>query len=305
MKTVFMTGTGGVLGKRLAAKLIADGARVYGLCRNLENREKMESKGIVPVMGDLFDPNSYREAVQTADAIFHLATAIPNVPIPNKAKHWALNDQIRIQGTQSLLAAAQGKSLHFYIPSVIMLYGNRNGNWVGANDAIPSDQPFMLRSAVAMENLIKDSNHIYTILRLGKFYSEDSHSTLGMLESLKKGKMPIPGSGVYHWNNVHVDDAASALYHVWTKSQAFNNQTLDITDFNPIPFGELVSKVSAQLGFPKPKKVPSFLAKWILGADVYKVVSDDYRVRKSDKLADWTPQHSDPVRALAACYLNG
>src|SRR5581483_3083553 len=107
---VFVTGATGVLGQPTVRLLVARGHEVTALARSEANVHLLRELGAMPCEGDLFDPNFIREAVSEADAVLHLATAIPKKVAPS-TKDWAMNDRIRREGTFHLLNAAAGRRL--------------------------------------------------------------------------------------------------------------------------------------------------------------------------------------------------
>ena len=63
MATVFVTGATGVLGRATVPQLLASGYTVRALSRGEGNDAAIRALGAEPVRGDLFDPDSLRQAV--------------------------------------------------------------------------------------------------------------------------------------------------------------------------------------------------------------------------------------------------
>lgn len=72
---VFVTGATGYIGGSLAEKLVTSGHEVTGLARSAEKAALLTTRGIVPVVGTLDDPDILTETAQTADAVVHAASA--------------------------------------------------------------------------------------------------------------------------------------------------------------------------------------------------------------------------------------
>lgn len=72
---IFITGASGYIGGTLAEKLIARGHNVSGLVRSQDKAEKIRSRGITPVLGDLDNADILAGAARDADAVFHTANA--------------------------------------------------------------------------------------------------------------------------------------------------------------------------------------------------------------------------------------
>src|ERR671917_1534478 len=106
MPTVFVSGPTGVLGRATIPELLASGHTVRALSRGEASDAAIRALGAEPVRGDLFDPDSLRQAVAGADAIFHLATRIPPSSELRRRFAWVENDRIRAEGTKNLVDAA-------------------------------------------------------------------------------------------------------------------------------------------------------------------------------------------------------
>ncbi|MFG2060973.1 NAD-dependent epimerase/dehydratase family protein [Micromonospora sp. NPDC048871] len=98
---IAITGAAGMLGSRLAERLIADGHQVHGV--------DLRSEPTVSHVGDIRDPELLARAFTGATAVIHCAAALPSYPA----------DQIRsiiIDGTRTVFEAARraevGRVLH-------------------------------------------------------------------------------------------------------------------------------------------------------------------------------------------------
>lgn len=70
---IFVTGATGYIGSAVVRELVDADHRVIGLTRLAEKAAYLRGLGVEPVVGDLRDTASYRDAVMTADALIHLA----------------------------------------------------------------------------------------------------------------------------------------------------------------------------------------------------------------------------------------
>lgn len=90
-RTIVVTGAAGMLGSRLASRLLADGCHVRGV--------DLRAAPGVEVIGDVRDPTAMAQAMAGADALVHCASALPSYP----------TDQIRsivVDGARTVLTAA-------------------------------------------------------------------------------------------------------------------------------------------------------------------------------------------------------
>ena len=70
---VFVTGATGFIGSAVTEELMAAGHTVTALARSEETAKKLSAKGIQPILGNLDDIASLRDAAAAADGVIHLA----------------------------------------------------------------------------------------------------------------------------------------------------------------------------------------------------------------------------------------
>jgi nucleoside-diphosphate-sugar epimerase len=297
---VFITGATGVLGKRVVKFLVKNNIGVVALSRSASNTSQLKQAGVEVVHGNLFSTEEMIEASKNCDAIFHLATHIPRKPLPNKIKDWKQNDKIRTEGTKALLQAAVANNIKIFIQqSVTILYGDKNGETVTSETPIAKDQIFMTKSAVEMEDMIRNEKRTgHIILRFGSFYSEDSWNTIQLLETVRKRNLPIIGKGDFYWNLISVDDAADAVVYAYQNFNRLKNKTINFSDFSPVLFRDFAHGLTALTGSKKPFSIPVFLAKLILGKDIMGFITNSYRIQQDDVISDWKPKFKNGLDGI-------
>ena len=70
---VFLTGGTGYVGSAVLESLVRGGHQVDALVRNSEAAARVQSRGATPVLGDLMQPASWRDAAAAADGTIHAA----------------------------------------------------------------------------------------------------------------------------------------------------------------------------------------------------------------------------------------
>jgi 2-alkyl-3-oxoalkanoate reductase len=297
---VFLTGATGILGKRVAKVLKDGGHDPFALSRSDANELQIREQGIRPVAGNLFSKEDMLKATKGFDAVFHLATHIPKIPVPDKPSHWAENDRIRIEGTKNLLHACRENNIRIFMqPSITVLYGDLKGAWVDENTNVDPYPIMMVKSAHEMEQMIrKEKNVGHVILRFGTFYAPDAYNTHHLIEQVMKRKIPVIGKGKNYLNFIHADDAADALCFAFEHFKELENKTIDVTDFSPVTSGEFLVRLAQYAGVKKPYSVPLFLLKLMLNRDIYKYLTHSYRVKKPGGLALWEPKHPNPLEGF-------
>lgn len=301
----FIAGATGVLGRRVVRMLISNGHEVVGLSRSSQNRDWLSQHGAVPREGSLFDREQLCHICADCDAVLHLATALPT-KMRTTAKDWALNDRIRREGTENLVAAAlYQRPKYFLQQSVSFIYGDRNGDWVDETTPLPQKQVDILQSAVDMEQTVhraESEGLPATILRFGRFYSHDSAHTQAMFRMVRKRLSPVIGSGDFYWNLIDVDDAATAVTKVVDNFDACLNRTFNIGDDEPVLFETYLNFVADTLGAGSPFHIPVWLARLALGASLVDALMASVRYNSEGlkELTGWEPQNPTYRQGIAA-----
>lgn len=109
MKTIFLAGAGGAIGRSLCPLLVAAGWKVYGTTRRAEKAAALRELGVEPVVVDVFDEAALRAAVLRAapDVVIHQLTDLPPALDPAQMPEARIrNARIRELGTRNLVGAA-------------------------------------------------------------------------------------------------------------------------------------------------------------------------------------------------------
>ena len=75
---VFVTGATGYIGFNVAKKFRQNGFKVYGLTRSTNKADKLYKNEIIPVIGNMFDPESFLPVAKNCDLIIHAAVEYSN-----------------------------------------------------------------------------------------------------------------------------------------------------------------------------------------------------------------------------------
>ncbi|MCB0569617.1 MAG: NAD(P)-dependent oxidoreductase [Phaeodactylibacter sp.] len=292
---VFIAGATGLLGKRVAKLLVEQGYEVAGLARSDANRELLRALGAEARFGSLFDKQQMIEATQGCDAILHLATKIPG-KARTKPRDWLENDRIRTEGADALADAAIHHKMKLYLQqSILFIYGNQQGRALDSHSPIPVQQPYFLQSAVAMEDIVnekaRNSGLPAITLRFASFYGAESGQTRGMVSAIRKGKFPIVGKGDYFYNLIHLDDAASAVAFAVNNYESLPHRVVNVSDFHPSPFAEVVEHVASITESRKPGHIPVWLARLLLGREMAGILAASYQNRLN-AMPGWKPEYA-------------
>ena len=235
---VAVVGSTGVLGRHVVPRLLERGHKVRALVRSKKQVSIYGRIGVEPVLGDILKMDTLEQATQGCDAALHLATAIPK----GKDMDWSMNDRIRREGTQNLLAAAAQNGLNRYIQqSVILVYGDHGAEIV---DETASLQPAaILKSAVDMESHVRASELEWCILRGGLFYGPSTGRDEDWRQAALDNMLFLPGQGDGLISLIHVVDMARAVVDAVEKAPG--RSIYNVVDDKPVRFRDLFTYIAA------------------------------------------------------------
>lgn len=289
---VFLVGATGVLGRRIIHQLGENGHKVVGLVRRPENEGVIRSLGGEPKHADPFDSESLARAAANSDVVIHAATKIP-VKARFRRSDWTENDRIRTEGVRALLDANEAVGARQYIQqSLVWLARPPDGSTFDESSPFRNPQR-TYRSMIDGEALVKAASERHgfaaSILRCGLFYSADAAHTRLIAEGLARRKLPIIGNGSGIWGLIHAEDAASAFVSAAETGKA---GLFHVVDDEPVDVGAFLRAFAERLGSPKPRKVPRFLARLVLGREGLSVFTDSTRTSNSRlrRETQWAPR---------------
>jgi nucleoside-diphosphate-sugar epimerase len=271
---VFVAGATGAIGRPLLALLVADGHEVTAMTRSAANAQALLAAGAEPVLADALDAGAVTRAVEAASprALIHQLTAIPPRLDPRKIERdFALTDRLRTEGTRNLVNAARSVGAERVLAqSVAFAYAPGPPGCVHVEsdplNATANPPKQFRRSAAAiaeLESKVLDAGGL--VLRYGYFYGPGSAiSRSGAFgEDVSRRRLPVIGGGGGVWSLIHVEDAAQATVAALTNgaSGAYN-----VVDDEPAPVREWLPALAAALGAPRPRRVPSLLARPLAGS---------------------------------------
>jgi 2-alkyl-3-oxoalkanoate reductase len=185
---VFVTGAGGVIGRRVIPLLVRDGHEVTAIGRTRKKREALERAGASAVDVSLFDPDGLRAVVVGHDAVINLATHMPSSSLRALLPGaWSENDRIRSEASDILVDTARaGGVRHFIQESFAPAYPDRGDTWI--DEYVPLaparyNQTLLdaERAAASFAAPVRTS----VVLRFAAFYGPDSHYLLDAVRAVR------------------------------------------------------------------------------------------------------------------------
>ena len=302
---VFVAGASGAIGSRLVPQLTDRGHEVIGTFRSSGNAERVRALGAEPVALDLLDPSAVRRAVLEAepDAIVHQATALANLrDFKHFDRSFAQTNQLRIEGTNALLAAAREAGVHRFVAQsyASARYAREGGPVKTEDDPLdPAPVPAMRESIAAMRYLDEVVTGAGGVaLRYGGFYGAQND---GLVEPVRKRLFPIVGDGGGVTSFIHLDDAAAAT--VLALEQEATG-VYNIVDDEPAAAREWLPVLADVLGAKPPRRVPRWLARLFAGEAVVMMGTESRGASnaKAKRELGWTLRYPTWREGFVAAY---
>ncbi len=237
---VFVTGSTGYIGAAVAAAFRRAGHRVFGLARSSENARALARVEVVPVLGDLAEPESYLAVARGCDTLVHCASEHSHETVER--------DRAAID---SLLSAARGGSAPraLLYTSGVWVYGETGGHTVDETTPLAPLDLVHWRAEHERRVLAATSPELRTlVLRPGCAYGGAGGFTALWFASALAGEVEMVGDGTNCWSTVHIDDAAEA--YVLAAERAPGGEALNVNDGKNPRVGEMVAAVAAAAGVP-------------------------------------------------------
>jgi len=239
-KRILIVGAG-YLGGTVARRAVAAGAQVTALTRRPEQASRLVEGGAMPVVADL-ETDSWHDKITTEpDLILNCVGA----------GHTGLSGYRRsyVDGFRSLLdwGRKTNCSSRLIYTSSTSVYLQDGG--VRVDESAPVGHGNERGSClIEAEQLAAQWPGPTTVLRLAGLYGPGRHH---LLDELRRGAPELSGPGDRHLNLIHVDDATSAIVHVW-RDQQDPVRYYNVADDSATPKVQLVEWLARRVGCAVP-----------------------------------------------------
>lgn len=288
---IFITGATGYIGFNVARAFRRAGHKVWGLTRSENKAKKLAEQEIIPVIGDMNNPGSYREIAEKSSVLIHAAADYENDTA-----------ELDRKTIDTFLEAAKKGA----VPKTILY---TSGCWVigdTGNTAIDETTPLKPIQAVAWrpahEQMILGAGHVRgLVLRPGCVYGERGGLTAAWFQGAEDGNLEIIGNGTNYWTMVHVEDLASA--YVLAAESSYDG-VFNISDRSRWTVGEMVSAVAAVTEFEREiRQIPVDEAAKDMGPVAEALALNQLvDAGKAERLLNWHPRHHGFVNEVEIFY---
>ena len=298
---IFVAGGTGAIGRPLVTSLVSDGHAVTVFSRQEARVAALGVPGVVPAVGDAFDPDALSRAVESAQpaVVINQLTSLAQSANPLAVKRgFDTTSRLRSEVAGSLVAAARAAGARRVMaPSISFAYrpgpGVRTESdplWTEAKGQIGT----LTGSLATLETATLGDPAIEgVVLRYGSFYGPGTYFAPGGLYAtmLAKRRLSIPGDGGGLFGLVHIDDAAAAtVLALEGPTGVFN-----VADDVPARASEWMPLVARLVGGRPPRHVPEALARVGAGKFLAYLMCDQPAVSNQRARIElgWVPHYPD------------
>jgi nucleoside-diphosphate-sugar epimerase len=307
---VFVTGATGALGQHLVPALVAAGHEVTATTRTQGKTGQLRAAGAVPVVVDGLDRAGVIAAVRAAEpeVIVHQMTALAAMrSLRNPDRLFAATNELRIQGTDNLLAAAAEAGTRRVVAQGYTGWPNeRSGGPVKTEDdpldsRVPPSAVQTLKAIKYVEQTVPPAVPEGIVLRYGSFYGPGASQVL--LDTLRKRQLPIVGGGTGIWSFIEITDAAAATVAAVERGAP---GVYNIVDSDPAPVADWLPYLAQVAGAKPPLRVPAWVGR-LLAGDFVVTQMTSARGSSNDKARKylgWEPRYASWREGFRA-WVNG
>lgn len=277
---VLVAGASGVVRRALVPALIERGHDVAGLVRSPASGSLVARLGGKPLVVDALDRVAVRELVRQfkPEAIIHELTALMTSGLRDFDKVLAQTNLLRTRGTDILLAAAREVGARRFVAQSFCgwPYARVGGPVKTEDDPLDPDPPAALRRTLEalryLESTVEAARDVGGInLRYGSFYGPFLSERGGMVDQVRRRRLPIVGTGGGIWSFVHISDVASAT------AAAVEGDvvgTFNVVDDDPAPVAEWLPALAEAIGARSPFRIPAVVARLFLPEHLFVMMTD-------------------------------
>jgi len=300
MRVLVLGGTG-FLGSRIVTRLMSRGHDVTILTRRTDAAEYFGSRSTETIVGDLMKPEAFIDSLSPQDCVVFVAMPLEIGRI-SKSKFV----QIKERTTKFVSTALTiGKKLG--CPTILTLgtaYSTKLGEV--ADESWPLVRTGLTKAGEEADVLIADAKkegQPLIIMLPGQIYGPGGQF-LKMYEMMKNGRSGIFGRGDNRIPRVHVDDCAQAFVLAVEKQPV--DESFIIADDTPCTMREFTECMAECMGLPKPRTVPMFMARIILGGLLLSIMQMDCVVtnEKAKRELGWELEYPSYQEGLKATIEN-
>jgi nucleoside-diphosphate-sugar epimerase len=192
-------------------------------------------------------------------------------------------------GSAGLVNAALATGVSRFIQeSFAPIYADHGDPWIEDHHIVKPvryNRPVLDAERAAAR--FSDGGHIGVVLRFAALYGPDAFTLRDMVDTMRKGWLPIPGSPEAFLSSDSHDDAASAVIAALDVPAG----TYNVSDDDPLRRRDWINQLTGIFAIAQPKPLPWWVTR--LGGSVMELLSRSQRIsnRKLRAASQWTPRY--------------
>lgn len=294
---VLITGATGYAGRSAALAFRRAGYKVAGLVRNDKHPvlATLRQNEIVPLFGNLLEPETYRPYIAKADIVVHTVFDFANPAATDDKFLDVFQEEANKSSDRKRLVYTTGCSIYGKVDVEIM------------DERTPCNPQHALFFRVGHERrVLSMSNTLSAVLRPGFMYGLDAKaSQSGRFFSTGANatgdRITFWGNPKKRWSWVHVDDLGEAYVRAAQRLNAVSGEIFCVADEHRPATLEVFTRCARQAGFKGEVEVkPASESR-----DAFVALSDQDELITSSKarnLLNWVPRHTGLLDDLPRYY---
>lgn len=252
---IFITGSTGFIGNKLALKLAGQGETIHALCRRTSDVSTLKHPNIKIFYGDVNEYSKITEAMRGCEFAYHLA-AYARGYAKDKNEYFRIN----VEGTKNICdAALKNGTKKIVITSTIVTFGptgkNPESETIKRNENVfyTTYEHSKYLAEKVVEEYIKKGLNAVTVNPtrvFGPGLMNESNSVTIMIQMYLKGKMrAILGDGKGIGNYGYVDDMVAGHIAAMEKGRVGEKYILGGENVSYNHFFQLISEITGKRFF--------------------------------------------------------
>ena len=288
-KTMFILGGTGFIGHEVVIQALEAGWHVKALVRSEERAGKVRQMGALPVLGNIYRPETWIGEVQGSTALIDLTQPrLPKRLSRSAMKSLSAERQAMTRVTLEALGRlpAEERPIFFAVSGADDLQPDAHGT-ISERSALRSHPRGFAHIGIPVRHLVEASGIDATYVYFGNLvYGPGKVFADLYVTGLRNGSARILGKGTNRLPLIHVTDAARALVHLAGLPRTeLVGRTFIAMDGADTTQRELLNDTAALLGAKRPGAVPAWVAALVAGSIAVETITLDAHADPSALLA--------------------
>lgn len=251
-KSILVTGASGFLGSAVVRHLAGQGAKVIATGRNTSRLNAIETACARTITCDLAD--GWQGECPQLEAVVHCAAL--SAPWGRKAEF----ERSNVDATRNAIALARlsgvRRFVHVSTPSLYFRFADQDQ--VSEETKLPPPVNHYARTKRAAEDLVLEAGDLDPIILRPRAIYGNGDTTLlpRLIESARRGPLPLMRDGRAATDMTHVDDVVSAIVAALSLAGRPAHRILNISGGTPLGLPDVIATACAKAGVePRWRKV--------------------------------------------------